>query len=176
MTKKIKKLFCFYLSEGCATVVHHGAGVVLGAQVVDLVEVVLQEVELHPGLDVAPVDDDVTVPVRPALLMPEAGGVHELVYDDASVDTAIAQTNLLSRPSPTHAAGAPAALHDVDVAPLRGPRHELDAGLLVVLLHGLGDDAPLTAVEGAGDDVGDDALRPLPPAITNGVPGSLAIN
>ena len=50
---------------------HHGAGVVLGAQVVDLVEVVLQEVELHPALDVGPVDGDEVVAVRPALLVPE---------------------------------------------------------------------------------------------------------
>ena len=50
---------------------HHGAGVVLGPEVVDLVQVVLQEVELHPGLDVAPVDADVAVSVRPALLVPE---------------------------------------------------------------------------------------------------------
>ena len=61
---------------------HHGAGVVLGTQVVDLVQVVLQEVELHPALDVGPVDDDVSVPVRPALLVPESGGVHQLVHHD----------------------------------------------------------------------------------------------
>ena len=73
---------------------HHGAGVVLGTQVVDLVQVVLQEVELHPALDVGPVDDDVSVPVRPALLVPEPGGVHQLVDDDPGVDTARAQTDL----------------------------------------------------------------------------------
>ena len=73
---------------------------------------------------------------------------------------------LLTPAGPAHTAAAPAALmmindnddnndnyddddhlHDVDVAPLAGPWHELDAGLLVVVLEGLGDDAPLTAVE-----------------------------
>ena len=108
--------------------------------------------------------------------MPEAAGVHELVNDDPSVDTAITQADLLSRPGPTYAARAPAALHDVDVAPLRGARDEPDAGLLVVLLHGLGDDTPLSAVEGAGDDVGDDTPGPLPPAVPDGIPGSLALH
>ena len=35
------------------------------------------------------------------------------------------------------------SLHDVDVAALGCSRHEPDAGIHVVLLHGLGDDAPL---------------------------------
>ena len=77
---------------------HDRAGVVLRPQVVDLVEVVLEEVELHPALDVGPVDGDVPVigqlvsswaligqlpvPVRPALLVPEAGGVHQLMHHD----------------------------------------------------------------------------------------------
>ena len=73
-------------------------------------------------------------------------------------------SDLLTPAGPAYTAAAPAALHDdndnnndddddddhlhdVDVAPLAGPRHELDAGLLVVVLEGLGDDAPLTAVE-----------------------------
>ena len=62
---------------------HDRAGVVLRPQVVDLVEVVLEEVELHPPLDVVPVDGDVLVPVGAALLVPEAGGVHQLVHHDA---------------------------------------------------------------------------------------------
>ena len=77
---------------------------------VDLVEVVLEEVELHPALDVGPVDGDVPVigqlvsywaligqlpvPVRPALLVPEAGGVHQLVHHDPGVHAAPAQAHL----------------------------------------------------------------------------------
>ena len=136
-----------YLGECRAAVVHYRAGVILCSQVVDLVQVVLQEVELHPGLDVAPVDGDVTVPVRPTLLVPEPRGVHELVDDDPCVDTAVAQTDLLSRSSPTNAAATTASLHDVDVTSLGGSRYESNASLLVVLLHRLGDDASLPAVE-----------------------------
>ena len=83
-----------YLGKGCAPVVHHRAGIILGAQVIYLVEVVLEEVELHPRLDVVEVDGDVAVPVRSALLVPEARGVHQLVYDDPSVDTAGAEAHL----------------------------------------------------------------------------------
>ena len=36
-----------YLGEGCWPVVHDGAGVVRGAEVVNLAEVVLEEVHLH---------------------------------------------------------------------------------------------------------------------------------
>ena len=77
---------------------------------VDLVEVVLEEVELHPALDVGPVDGDVPVigqlvscwaligqlpvPVRPALLVPEAGGVHQLVHHDPGVHAAAPQAHL----------------------------------------------------------------------------------
>ena len=86
-----------YLGKGGAPVVHHRAGIILGAQVIYLVEVVLEEVELHPALDVGPVDGDVLVPVRPALLVPEARGVHQLVYDDPGVDTAGAEAHLDSR-------------------------------------------------------------------------------
>ena len=70
---------------------HHRASIILGPKMVNLVEVVLEEVELHPRLDVVEVDGDVAVPVRPALLVPEARGVHQLVYDDPSVDTAVTQ-------------------------------------------------------------------------------------
>ena len=62
---------------------HYRAGVILGPEVVNLPEVVLEEVELHPALDVVPVDGDVLVPVGAALLVPEAGGVHQLVHHDA---------------------------------------------------------------------------------------------
>ena len=148
---------------------HHGAGVIVCPQVIDLVQVVLEEVELHPALDVGPVDGDVPVPVGPALLVPEAAGVHELVHHDAGVDAAPAQTHLLGPARPPHAAAAPAALHDVDVSPLVGPGHELDAGLVVVILEGLGNDAPLPAVELAGDDVGDHAPGPLPVTVPDGV-------
>ena len=73
---------------------HHRAGVILGTKVLDLSQVVpdikfydsvfvcdsLEEVVLHAGPDVSPVDDDVVVPVRPALLVPEPGGVHQLMH------------------------------------------------------------------------------------------------
>ena len=81
------------LGKGSGSVVHHRAGVVLGAQVVDLAQVVpedqvvsdqavllLEEVVLHPRHDVLPVDLHVLVPVRPALLVPEPGSVHQLVH------------------------------------------------------------------------------------------------
>ena len=43
---------------------HDGACVVGGAQVADLGEVVLEEVVLHPGHDVVPVDRDEVVPAH----------------------------------------------------------------------------------------------------------------
>ena len=41
------KIFGADLGEGCWPVVHDGAGVVRGAEVVNLAEVVLEEVHLH---------------------------------------------------------------------------------------------------------------------------------
>ena len=49
---------------------------------VNLPEVVLEEVWLPARLDVVPVDGDELVPVGSALLVPEPGGVHELMQDD----------------------------------------------------------------------------------------------
>ena len=39
----------------------------------------------------------------------------------------------------------------------------------MVRLHGLGDDAPVSAGERAGDDVGDVAVLPPPPASSDSV-------
>ena len=50
------------LGEGGSAVVHDGAGVVGGPHMADLVEVVLQEVVLHPTHDVVPVDLDIVIP------------------------------------------------------------------------------------------------------------------
>ena len=87
-----------YLGKSIRPIVHNGARVVPGTQVINLPEiaphytsllaqvhqpeVVLLEVELHACLYVVPVDGDVVVPVRPALLVPEPGGVHQLVHDN----------------------------------------------------------------------------------------------
>ena len=114
---------------------------------VDLILAVLREVVIHSRPDIFPVDGHVFVPVSPALFMPEANGVHELVDDGPGIDTAVAQTDLLSRPSPTNAAATTASFLNVDVTSLRITRFEPDAGLFVVLIHGLGDDASLPAVE-----------------------------
>ena len=62
---------------------HDRASVILGSEMIDLPEVVLEEVELHAALDVGPVDGDVLVPVGPALLVPEASRVHQLVHHDS---------------------------------------------------------------------------------------------
>ena len=43
-------------------------------------EVVFVEVVRLPTLDVVPVNGDVVVPVCSALLVPEAGGMQQLVY------------------------------------------------------------------------------------------------
>ena len=45
----------------------------------------LQEVVLHARPDVVPVNDDMVVPVRPALLVPEARSVHQLVHHDTCI-------------------------------------------------------------------------------------------
>ena len=97
---------------------HDRAGVVLRPQVVVTAGVVRPEPSLHPSLDVAPVDGDVTVPVHPVMFVPEAYGMQELVEDDLYVNTVVAQTELLSRPGPPDSAVAVAAHHDVDVTPV----------------------------------------------------------
>ena len=50
----------------------------------------------------------------------------------------------------------------------------LDAGLLVVCLHGLGNDAALVGGEGAGDLVGDRGVRPLLPQLLDCILGVLS--
>ena len=126
---------------------HHRAGVVLGAEVVDLVLPVFLEVALPSRQDVFRDDFDVFVPVSPALFVKEANGVHELVDDGPCVDTASIQAELLSPPSSTNATPATAGFRDEDVALLCVSRYEPDAGLFLVLIHGLGDDASLPVVE-----------------------------
>lgn len=73
---------------------HHRAGVILSTEVLDLPQIVpdiklyefdlllesLEEVVLHASPDVSPVDDDMVIPVRSALLVPEPGGMHQLVH------------------------------------------------------------------------------------------------
>ena len=54
------------------------------------------------------------------------------------------------------------------------PDSILDAGLLVVCLHGLGDDAALVGGEGAGDLVGDRGVRPLLPQLLDCILGVLS--
>ena len=62
---------------------HYRTSVIFSTQVINLVEVILEEVELHTTLDVAPVDGDVVVSVRPGVLMEESQGVHDLVSQTA---------------------------------------------------------------------------------------------
>ena len=155
---------------------HHRASIILGPKMVNLVEVVLEEVELHPGLDVAPVDGDVLVPVRPALLVPEPGGVHQLVHHDPRVDAAIAQAHLLRPARSAHTAAASTALHDVDVTLLIGPRDKSYAGLLMVVLHSPGNDASFMAVKTTRDDIGDDTSWPFPPTISDSVPACFTLD
>ena len=50
-----------------------------------------------------------------------------------------------------------------------------DAGLGVVLVHGLGDDRPLLAAVGAGDDVGHDPVGPQHGVVVDGVAGLAGI-
>ena len=50
----------------------------------------------------------------------------------------------------------------------------LNAGLLVVCLHGLGDDAAFVGGEGAGDLVGDRGVRPLLPQLLDCILGVLS--
>ena len=97
---------------------HYGAGVVLSSEVVDPVLAVLVEGGLFIRNDVVPVDGDVFVPVRPALFVEEAQGVHELVDDNPGVDAASAETDLLPRASPSDAAAAALSGRDVDVTSL----------------------------------------------------------
>ena len=70
------------LCKSCGTIVHYRAGIVISSQMVNLPEVILQKVILHAFQDVVPVDGDVAVPVRPALLMPEAAGMHQLMHNN----------------------------------------------------------------------------------------------
>ena len=132
------------LSKGSGPVVHHRAGVVLGAEVVDLAQVVpvevvndeaillLEEVVLHPGHDVLPVYLHILVPVRSALLVPEPGSVHQFVHHNSwgtgrrspihgemrgctCVDTAVAEADCLPAACAADAGAAATPLHDVDV-------------------------------------------------------------
>ena len=50
-----------------------------------------------------------------------------------------------------------------------------DAGLGVVLVHGLGDDRSLLAAVGAGDDVGHDPVGPQHGVVVDGVAGLAGI-
>ena len=95
---------------------HYRADVVLGPEVVDLVLAVALEVVFHSGNDVALVDGHVLVPVRPALLVIEAQGVHELMHDCPGVDTAIVQADSLFPSSPSDHAPATPGFRDEDVA------------------------------------------------------------
>ena len=72
-----------HLSKGVCPVMHDRACVVFCPKMINLPQVVLEEVELHPRLDVGPVDRDVVVPVRPALLVPEPGCMHQFMHYNA---------------------------------------------------------------------------------------------
>jgi hypothetical protein len=61
-----------HLGESKGAIVHDGAGVIGGAEVVDLVEVVLHEVIAHVTHDVVPQDLHVVIAVSAGLLVPEA--------------------------------------------------------------------------------------------------------
>ena len=60
-----------YLGESISTVVHDGAGVIAGTQVVDFGQAVLEKVVLHSTHYVLPVNHHMVVPVRSRLLVPE---------------------------------------------------------------------------------------------------------
>ena len=61
----------FYLGESICTVVHDGAGVIAGTQVVDFGQAVLEKVVLHSTHNVLSVNRHMVVAVRPRLLVPE---------------------------------------------------------------------------------------------------------
>ena len=80
--------------------------------------------------------------------------------------TAGPERHRLSAARPSDGAAAAGALHQVDVGGLGGAGDELDAGLLVVSLHGLGYHTPLVRPELAGYHVGNGGARPLLPQLS----------
>ena len=153
---------------------HHRTCVIFSSKMVNFIEVILEEVELHATLDVAPVDGDVVVSVSSALFMPEASGMHQLMHHNTSVDTAITKTDLLHPSCPANTAATSTALHDVDVASLIGSGEESYAGLFMVFLHSLCNNASLMAVKSARDDIWNDTIGPSSPAVLDGISARLA--
>ena len=101
--------------------------------------------------------------------------VHILDKYNTCIDTSISKAHLLHPSCSSNAAAASASLHDVDVTSLIRSRDEPYAGLLVVLLHCLGDDAPLAGAESSGDDVGNNTIWPLSPAISDCISSRLTL-
>ena len=92
----------------------HNAGIVVGGP--QVVRAHLPEVGGHSRVDVVQVDGHVTVPVLSLVLVAEAGGVVELVLDNAGVEAPGPDGELLVRAAGTaHHGPAPAALDDLNI-------------------------------------------------------------
>lgn len=118
---------------------------------------------LQAGLYVRPLYVDVVVAVGARLLVEEADGVHELVYDDALLYAAAAErqlqasaglllplllfarTNRLAAAVAADERPAAAVRVDVDVVVLARARHEADARLPRVVVHRRRDARPPAA-------------------------------
>ena len=139
---------------------------VIVADDVDAVVDMLLEIVDEVRIDVGEGDLDELVAVGAALLVPETDGVAELVNDVAD-HAAVGEDQLLLAAAPADRRGA-AARHaaDEDIVLLRGPRLEVDGGIVLPMLDRVED--ALLVGDGRVDRVGDGAVRPAELAALDG--------
>jgi len=142
------------LGEGELPVVHDGV-VVVAADVVRAL--VPAEVVLLSALDLVPLDVDVGVAVRAALLVPDADGVGDLV-DRGARAAPRRQADPLSAALPAHVGPAAAAREEADVVVLSVAFDEPDRGVLLPVVDGVGD--PVLVGHAGGDLVRHHPVRP----------------
>jgi len=130
------------LTERPGAVVHDALVVVLHPEVGDVGAGILVEVVRVPVEDVLPIDLDVLVPLRGALLVVEAECVQQLVHHHAMGDAlGRVQVEHLATGAPSDArpAARVVALDENPVLVTLFVRPKADAGAVVVLLEGLQD-------------------------------------